>query len=116
MIILGALLFATLLMMAGCFGPGWGGGPGWYGGAPAPVYYPNVYYTNRYYRGYGDYPPHGLFGGYPPAHEAWNASVRGRSSYDHSAEHYGGGFGAQGGGEHGGGGGHVDGGGGWHGR
>jgi len=44
--ILGALLFATLV--AGCYGPGWGGGGGWWGGGPG-------YYSTNVYRGYGGY-------------------------------------------------------------
>lgn len=107
--LLGALLFATLV--TGCYGPGWGGGgPGWWGGG-RPAYYGNSYYSNNVYRGYGRYPQPGLFGGYPPAHEAWAASTRGRTSYGGYGHpgavgvgHGGGGYGGSGG--HGGGGGH----------
>jgi hypothetical protein len=92
---LGALLFATLV--GSCYGPGWGGGrPGYYS---SPGYYGNGYYSNNVYRGYGAYPQPGLFGGYAPAHQAWDASTRGRNSYG-GHEH-----GGYGGVEHGGGGG-----------
>src|ERR1700722_20323935 len=85
--ILCALLFATL--MTGCYdGGGWGGGyPGYWGGG-SPAYYSNGFYSNDYYRGYGRDPDRGLFGGYPPARDAWDASSRGRTSYGGS--HYGG--------------------------
>jgi len=82
--ILGALLFVTL--GTGCYGGGWGGGsPGWWGGRGSPVY-SNNYYSNNVYRGYGSYPQPGLFGGYAPAHEAWAASTRGRTSYGREGE------------------------------
>ncbi|HVB55160.1 MAG TPA: hypothetical protein VNE63_01840 [Candidatus Acidoferrales bacterium] len=114
--ILGALLLATL--MTGCFDGGWGGGgPGYYQGYGGgyPSYgggYPSNYYSTNVYRGYGGYSQPGLFGGYPPAHEAWDASTRGRTSYGGGGgEHRGGG------GEHRGGGGeHRGGGGGEHGH
>jgi len=80
--ILGALLFATLL--AGCYESGWGGGgPGYYGspGYYASPGYGNTYYSKNVYRGHGSYPQPGLFGGYAPAHEAWDDSRRGRTSY-----------------------------------
>lgn len=102
--LLGALLFATLV--TGCYVGGWRGGrPGYYS---SPGYYGNSYYSNNPYRGYGAYPQPGLFGGYPPAHEAWAASTRGRTSYG-SVEHHGGasrGYTVGGGGHGGGGGGH----------
>jgi len=87
--ILGALLFATLV--AGCYESGWGGGGSGYYGSPAyygsPGYYAspgygNTYYSKNVYRGYGSYPQPGLFGGYAPAHEAWDDSSRGRTSYE----------------------------------
>ncbi len=103
-----ALLVAT-------FAPScYGGGGGWGGGG----YYPNSYYSNNnyysrdVYRGYGGYAQPGLFGGYPPAHEAWAASSRGRASYGEPHErggghpivvHGGGGGGRSVVGEHGGG-------------
>jgi len=98
--ILGALLLATLV--TGCYDGGWGGGPGWWGGGPG--YYGNSYYSTNVYRGYGGYPRSGLFGGYAPAHEAWAASSRGRTSYGgggggHATGGHSGGTG--GGGEHG---------------
>lgn len=98
--ILGALFLATLL--TGCYDSSYGG-PGYYGnsgyyGTPgyygssgyygSPGYGGNTYYSKNVYRGYGSYPQPGLFGGYAPAHEAWDESSRGRTSY--------------GGGEHGG--------------
>jgi hypothetical protein len=39
------------------------------------------YCSNNFYRGYGPYPQTDLFGGYAPAHDAWSASTRGRTSY-----------------------------------
>jgi len=91
--ILGALLLATLA--TGCYDGGWGGGgPGWWGGG-RPGYYGNSYYSNNIYRGYGRYPQPGLFGGYAPAHEAWAASTRGRTSYG-GIGHGGGGGGGHG--------------------
>jgi hypothetical protein len=106
-----ALLLATLV--TGCYGGGWGGGsPGWSRGGGSPVY-SNNYYSNNVYRGYGSYPQPGLFDGYAPAHEAWAASTRGRTSYgregapggQHVVVHGGGGSvghsgGTGGGGEH----------------
>ena len=86
--ILGVLLFATLL--TGCYDSGWGGGgPDYYGNSSyygGPGYYSspgygNTYYSKNVYRGYGSYPQPGLFGGYAPAHEAWDDSSRGRTSY-----------------------------------
>jgi len=81
--ILASLLLATLL--AGCYGPGWGGGsPGWWGGESSG-YQTNNYYSNNVYRGYDKYPQPGLnrstFGGYVPANQAWAESTRGRTSY-----------------------------------
>ena len=82
------LLLATLL--TGCYDSGWGGGgPGYYGntgyyrsqGYYASPGYGNTYYSKNVYRGYGSYPQPGLFGGYAPAHEAWDDSSRGRTSY-----------------------------------
>src|ERR1700733_11316897 len=97
---LGALLFATLLM--GCYGGDWGGeSPDWGGGGYSG--YSNNYYSNNAYRGYGGYSQPGLFGGYPPAHEAWDASTRGRASYSGGRGHGEGGHDERGG-EHGGGG------------
>src|SRR6202167_5543303 len=98
------LLLVTL--MAGCYdGGGWGEGyPGGWGGYGSG--YSNNYYSDYGYRGYGSYAEPGLFGGYAPAHEAWDAGIRGRSSYGH---------GYVGGGEHGFGGGHGGGFGGGHG-
>lgn len=98
--ILGALLFATLV--TGCFGRGWGGGsPGYYP-SYGTGYYPNNYYSTNVYRGYGQYPQPGLYGGYPPAREAWAASTRGRTSYG-GARATSGGHGRGGSGEHSGG-------------
>src|SRR5208282_361096 len=78
--ILGALLFAILV--TGCYDGGWGGGgPGWWGGGSPAYYGGNTYYSKNVYRGYGGEEPRGLFGGYAPAHEAWDASSRGRTSY-----------------------------------
>jgi len=90
--VFGALLFAAL--SSGCYG-GDGGGPGWWG-AENPGYsgneYSNNYYSNNVYRGYDGNTQPGLFGGYPPAHEAWDATVRGRTSYEGGGgEHYRGG-------------------------
>ena len=97
-LLFGALFFATLV--TGCFDDGWGGGgPGYY-----PSYgtaYPSNYYSTNVYRGYGGYSQPGLFGGYAPAHEAWDESSRGRTSYDGGGgEHGGGGERGGGGGEH----------------
>src|SRR5271166_4265811 len=112
-----ALLFA--LVLAGCYdgGGGWGGSPGYYSDG-GYGYGGNTYYSNNVYRGYGGYSNPGLFCGYPPAHEAWDASTRGRQSYGYGGGHedggsyHGGGGQPQGGGEHqGGGGGHSGGGG-----
>ena len=85
--IFAAVLFATMMM--GCYdGGGWGGG-GWGGGGYPDYYsgygspyqgYESNYYSNNVYRGYGGYSSPGLFGGYPPAHEAWDASARGRAA------------------------------------
>ncbi len=97
--ILGVLLLATL--MTGCYDSGWGGGgPGYYGnsgyyGGPgyyaSPGYGGNTYYSKNVYRGYGGQENRGLFGGYAPAHEAWDASSRGRTSYGGGGERHGGG-------------------------
>ena len=110
---LGALLFATL--MAGCYGGGWGGGPGYYSNDGYGSY-GNSYYSNNVYRGYGGYPQPGLFGGYPPAHEAWDASTRGRTSYGGREREGGGGGHARSGGYGGGGVNHGNGGSGEHGE
>ena len=126
--IFAAVLFASLL--AACYdGGGWGGGPDYYSNGGYGSYGGNSYYTNNVYRGYGGYSEPGLFGGYPPAHEAWDASTRGRSSYGDGYQGGGGGgyrghgdhgAGAHGGGEEhsggGGGGGHAGGSGGSHGH
>jgi len=111
--ILGALLFASLV--TGCYGPGWGGGGSGYYPDYGTGYSGNSYYTNNVYRGYGRDPQSGLFGGYPPAHEAWDASTRGRTSYGGGEGHGGGGNAGHGGGSEHGGGGHAGGGGGGHG-
>jgi len=87
--ILGVLFLAALL--TSCYDSGWGGGgpdyyenSSYYGG---PGYYAssgyggNTYYSKNVYRGYGSYPQPGLFGGYAAAHEAWDDSNRGRTSY-----------------------------------
>jgi hypothetical protein len=120
--ILAAILFASLL--AGCYDAGgWGGGPGYYSNGGYGSNGGASYYTNNVYRGYGGYSEPGLFGGYPPAHEAWDASARGRSSYGDGyhgggGEEHGDGHGAnaQRDGAHGGGGGHSGGSGGSHGH
>lgn len=106
MTILGVLLFATLV--TGCYDSGYYGSPSYYG---SPGYGGNTYYSKNVYRGYGSYPQPGLFGGYAPAHEAWDDSSRGRTSYGGGAggraeEHGGGESGEHGGvksGGHGGG-------------